>query len=100
MSTSNFRLLKERGSSWLRSKVLFADHRVIVLNKPPNLVCQLHRPTRDRDAEVCLQVQLRTYITDSGTMLLYDRNRDLSMVSMRFFMVITFPCLRISSLDH
>ncbi|KAF8811907.1 pseudouridine synthase [Phlegmacium glaucopus] len=43
-----FRLLHERGSPWLKSKVLFADHQAIVLNKPPGLVCQLHRATGDR----------------------------------------------------
>lgn len=45
--TSAFRLLQERGSPWLKSRVLFADHQAIVLNKPPNFVCQLRRPTAE-----------------------------------------------------
>lgn len=55
--SSVFRLLQERGSRWLKSTVLFADHQAVVLNKLPNLVCQLRRPTRDSDAEVCCQCQ-------------------------------------------
>jgi 23S rRNA-/tRNA-specific pseudouridylate synthase len=54
-SFPNIRLLQAHGSPWLKSKVLFADHRAIVLNKPSNLVCQLRR-IGDNDT-VCLQAQ-------------------------------------------
>lgn len=68
MSTSaTFKLLQERGSPWLKSKVLYADHRAIVLNKPPNFVCQLRRPTTDTG--VCLSscTFMRNWVTDSDT---------------------------------
>lgn len=56
-NSSIFKLLQERGSPWLKSKVLYADHRAIVLNKPTNLVCQLRRLTGDRDTGVCQAAQ-------------------------------------------
>ena len=37
---------------WLKSKVLYADHRVVVLIKPSNFVCQLHQPTTNTG--ICL----------------------------------------------
>ncbi|KIM41979.1 hypothetical protein M413DRAFT_445167 [Hebeloma cylindrosporum] len=36
-----YRLLQTKGSHWLKSHVLFADRQILVVNKPPNFVCQL-----------------------------------------------------------
>ena len=33
--------LRLHGSAWLRSHVLYADRQLVVLNKPPDLVCQI-----------------------------------------------------------
>lgn len=79
-SSSIFRLLQEGGSPWLKSKVLYADHRAIVLNKPPDLVCQLRRPT---GTGVCLQAQPRKYVTDSDATP-PSGLRERSMASMKF----------------
>ncbi|KJA22658.1 hypothetical protein HYPSUDRAFT_66875 [Hypholoma sublateritium FD-334 SS-4] len=37
-----YQRLQSVGSSWLKSHVLYADHKTVVLNKPAGLVCQLN----------------------------------------------------------
>jgi len=34
--------LRQRGSAWLKSHVLYADRQLVVLNKPPGLICQIN----------------------------------------------------------
>jgi 23S rRNA-/tRNA-specific pseudouridylate synthase len=33
--------LRAEGTPWLKKHVLYADRQVLVVNKPPGLVCQL-----------------------------------------------------------
>lgn len=37
-----YQLLQTKGSRWLKSHVLFADRQIVVVNKPPDFVCQLN----------------------------------------------------------
>ena len=70
-TSSIFRLLHEQGSPWLKSKVLFADHQAIVLNKPQNLVSQLYRPgTGGTQAKVRFLAQLVRVCHRSLTIIL------------------------------
>jgi len=34
--------LRQHGSTWLKSHVLYADRQLVVLNKPPGLICQIN----------------------------------------------------------
>jgi hypothetical protein len=37
-----YQRLRTSGSPWLKAHVLYANDKVVVLNKPPELVCQLN----------------------------------------------------------
>jgi len=41
-----YTLLQTKGSPWLKSHVVFADRKVVVVNKPPGFVCQLNHMKR------------------------------------------------------
>ncbi|KAF8153960.1 pseudouridine synthase [Crassisporium funariophilum] len=56
-------LLQKSDSPWLRSRVLYADRRALVLNKPPGLVCQLHdKPEPKVILDTChRRLKIRTF---------------------------------------
>lgn len=66
------RLQSELGSAWLKKHVLFADSKMVVFNKPPNLICQLDSSVKPH--EVCL-------------LYYYTAVRDSKMQSERTFML-------------
>ncbi|KAF9528804.1 pseudouridine synthase [Crepidotus variabilis] len=43
-----YQSLRIKGSTWLKNHVLYADRQVVVLNKPPGLVCQLNHNVNER----------------------------------------------------
>ena len=46
--------LRQNGSDWLKKHVIYADRQLIVLDKPPGLVCQMnHRQERTDAVSPC-----------------------------------------------
>ena len=41
-----YQLLHTKGSHWLKTHVLFADRKIVVVNKPPDFVCQLNHKSK------------------------------------------------------
>jgi len=41
--------LRQRGSTWLKKHVIYADRQIAVLNKPPGLVCQVDHAQKRAD---------------------------------------------------
>ncbi|CAA7262684.1 unnamed protein product [Cyclocybe aegerita] len=76
-----YKTVRERGSCWLKTHLLYADPHLIVLNKPPNVVCQVHHnwsrtEIKDdlnpvfRDIKACLPSRwkpLQVHRLDKGT---------------------------------
>src|SRR5438105_1589017 len=79
-----YQLLQAKGSPWLKSHVLFADRKIVVVNKPPGFVCQLNH--MKRKSKVCV---LSACLLDSITLLSRSTNALLS--STPFLKVLT-PC--------
>ncbi|PPQ79964.1 hypothetical protein CVT24_003749 [Panaeolus cyanescens] len=46
------KFLPSTASPWLKSRVLFADSKLLVLNKPPNFLCQLDRKANSAERTV------------------------------------------------
>ena len=44
--------LQQHGSFWLKKHVLFADRQLVVLNKPPGLICQRNGTQKVRNGAV------------------------------------------------
>jgi len=42
--------LRQIGSSWLKKSVVYADRQLIVINKPPGLICQLNHKSKGKEA--------------------------------------------------
>ena len=41
--------LRQIGSSWLKKSVVYADRQLIVINKPPGLICQLNHKSKGKE---------------------------------------------------
>ena len=44
--------LRQHGSAWLKTHVLYADRQLVVLNKPPGIICQTNNTVTQESKNV------------------------------------------------